>query len=86
VPLTVGTAGHIDHGKTWLVRALTGIDTDRDSFRKIPEVLGFAYCARCGLEHAWWQDEAWLADGPQSEQAPSIDRPPKRLRAEAGPR
>ena len=28
-PLTVGTAGHIDHGKTWLVRALTGKDTDR---------------------------------------------------------
>src|SRR4029453_19235600 len=27
--LTVGTAGHIDHGKTWLVRALTGVDTDR---------------------------------------------------------
>ena len=29
VALTVGTAGHIDHGKTWLVRALTGKDTDR---------------------------------------------------------
>ena len=29
VPLTVGTAGHVDHGKTWLVRALTGKDTDR---------------------------------------------------------
>ena len=29
MPLTVGTAGHIDHGKTWLVRALTGKDTDR---------------------------------------------------------
>src|SRR5688572_23151372 len=28
MPLTVGTAGHIDHGKTWLVRALTGKDTD----------------------------------------------------------
>ncbi|HET9185676.1 MAG TPA: GTP-binding protein, partial [Solirubrobacterales bacterium] len=28
-PLTVGTAGHIDHGKTTLVRALTGRDTDR---------------------------------------------------------
>src|SRR5690348_18292120 len=28
-PLTVGTAGHIDHGKTVLVRALTGVDTDR---------------------------------------------------------
>ena len=26
-PLTVGTAGHIDHGKTALVRALTGVDT-----------------------------------------------------------
>ena len=25
----VGTAGHIDHGKTALVRALTGVDTDR---------------------------------------------------------
>src|SRR5262245_53637733 len=29
MPLTVGTAGHIDHGKTWLVRALTGKETDR---------------------------------------------------------
>jgi selenocysteine-specific elongation factor len=28
-PLTLGTAGHIDHGKTALVRALTGKDTDR---------------------------------------------------------
>ena len=27
--LVVGTAGHIDHGKTSLVRALTGVDTDR---------------------------------------------------------
>ncbi len=29
MPLTLGTAGHIDHGKTALVRALTGVDTDR---------------------------------------------------------
>ena len=29
VPLTLGTAGHIDHGKTALIRALTGTDTDR---------------------------------------------------------
>ena len=28
-PLTLGTAGHIDHGKTRLVEALTGVDTDR---------------------------------------------------------
>ena len=27
--LILGTAGHIDHGKTTLVRALTGVDTDR---------------------------------------------------------
>ena len=27
--MIIGTAGHIDHGKTALVRALTGIDTDR---------------------------------------------------------
>jgi len=27
--LILGTAGHIDHGKTSLVKALTGVDTDR---------------------------------------------------------
>src|SRR3954471_4460939 len=29
MPLTLGTAGHIDHGKTALVHALTGVDADR---------------------------------------------------------
>lgn len=41
----VGTAGHIDHGKTWLVRALTGIDADRlkeEKQRGITIELGFA--------------------------------------------
>jgi selenocysteine-specific elongation factor len=45
VPLTVGTAGHIDHGKTWLVRALTGKDTDRlpeERQRGISIDLGYA--------------------------------------------
>jgi selenocysteine-specific elongation factor len=44
-PLTVGTAGHIDHGKTALVKALTGVDTDRlpeERTRGITIVLGFA--------------------------------------------
>jgi len=44
-PLTVGTAGHIDHGKTWLVRALTGKDTDRlpeERRRGISIDLGYA--------------------------------------------
>jgi selenocysteine-specific elongation factor len=41
----IGTAGHIDHGKTSLVRALTGIDTDRlpeEKRRGITIDLGFA--------------------------------------------
>ncbi len=45
-PLTLGTAGHIDHGKTTLVRALTGIDTDRlkqEKERGITIELGFAH-------------------------------------------
>lgn len=48
--VVVGTAGHIDHGKTVLVRALTGIDTDRlpeEKRRGITVDLGFA---RCDLE------------------------------------
>ena len=41
----VGTAGHIDHGKTAMVRRLTGIDTDRlpeEKQRGISIDLGFA--------------------------------------------
>ncbi|MBI2215896.1 MAG: selenocysteine-specific translation elongation factor [Candidatus Rokubacteria bacterium] len=44
--VVVGTAGHIDHGKTSLVRALTGIDTDRlpeEKARGITIDLGFAF-------------------------------------------
>jgi selenocysteine-specific elongation factor len=44
-PLTVGTAGHVDHGKTALVAALTGIDTDRlaeEKARGLSIELGFA--------------------------------------------
>ena len=45
VDLILGTAGHIDHGKTSLVRALTGVDTDRlpeEKRRGITIELGFA--------------------------------------------
>lgn len=44
--LILGTAGHIDHGKTSLVKALTGIDTDRlkeEKARGITIELGFAH-------------------------------------------
>ena len=43
--MTLGTAGHIDHGKTTLIRALTGKDTDRlkeEKERGISIELGFA--------------------------------------------
>ena len=44
--MIVATAGHIDHGKTTLVKALTGVDTDRlpeEKARGISIDLGFAY-------------------------------------------
>ena len=44
--VVVGTAGHIDHGKTSLVKALTGVDTDRlieEKERGMTIDLGFAY-------------------------------------------
>ncbi len=46
--MIVGTAGHVDHGKTALVQALTGVDTDRlkeEKARGITIDLGFAYMA-----------------------------------------
>jgi len=47
--MIVGTAGHIDHGKTTLVKALTGVDTDRlpqEKERGITIELGYAYLDR----------------------------------------
>jgi selenocysteine-specific elongation factor len=46
--IILGTAGHIDHGKTTLIKALTGIDTDRlkeEKERGITIELGFAHLA-----------------------------------------
>ena len=45
-PFVIGTSGHIDHGKTTLVKALTGVDTDRfieEKIRGITIDLGFAH-------------------------------------------
>jgi selenocysteine-specific elongation factor len=45
-PIILGTAGHIDHGKSSLIKALTGIDPDRlkeEKLRGITIELGFAY-------------------------------------------
>ncbi len=46
----VGTAGHIDHGKTALIRALTGIDTDR-----LPEEKRRGITIDLGFAHAEWE-------------------------------
>jgi selenocysteine-specific elongation factor len=51
--MIIGTAGHIDHGKTSLVRALTGVETDRlkeEKERGISIQLGYAYAPVPGSE------------------------------------
>ena len=51
--ITLGTAGHIDHGKTALVKLLTGCDTDRlkiEKERGMSIELGFAPCVISGTE------------------------------------
>jgi len=53
--LILGTAGHIDHGKTALVRALTGVDTDRlpqEKQRGITIDIGFARLDVEGVSYA----------------------------------
>ncbi|MGH9856820.1 MAG: selenocysteine-specific translation elongation factor, partial [Acidobacteriota bacterium] len=47
--IIIGTAGHIDHGKTALVKALTGIDTDR-----LPEEKARGITIDIGFAHAEW--------------------------------
>jgi len=52
--IILGTAGHIDHGKTTLIKALTGIDTDRlkeEKERGITIELGFAHMDLPGGQH-----------------------------------
>ncbi|HEY4171792.1 MAG TPA: selenocysteine-specific translation elongation factor, partial [Rhodopila sp.] len=52
VPMIIGTAGHVDHGKTALVKALTGVDTDRlaeEKRRGITIDLGYAYTGDLGF-------------------------------------
>jgi len=56
----IGTAGHIDHGKTALIKALTGIDTDRlkeEKERGITIDIGFAY----------WKENVTIIDVPGHE-------------------
>ena len=57
--MIVATAGHIDHGKTSLVKALTGVDTDRlpeEKSRGMTIDLGFAYWPLDGGERVGFVD------------------------------
>ena len=50
--MIIGTAGHVDHGKTTLIRALTGIDADRlpeEKRRGMTIDLGYAYAGALGF-------------------------------------
>lgn len=47
----------------------TGIETDPNSFRQIPDVLSRSRCPICGLEHDWSKREAWI--GESVEGSPS---------------
>lgn len=56
--IVIGTAGHIDHGKTTLVRALTGVNTDRlpeEKRRGITIDLGFAFLDAVGPDDSSWR-------------------------------
>jgi hypothetical protein len=44
----------------------TGIETDLQNFRALPDVLAHSRCPLCGLEHAWWRREA-LLEGMEKE-------------------
>lgn len=62
--LVIGTAGHIDHGKSSLVRALTGTDTDRlpeEKARGVTIELGFAHLS---LEDGQENYEVGIVDVP----------------------
>ncbi len=57
--IIIGTAGHVDHGKTTLIEALTGRDTDRlreEKERGISIELGFAPRLICPADvgPGWW--------------------------------
>src|SRR5574337_1541848 len=64
MPYVIGTAGHVDHGKSTLVRAPTGIDPDRLKEEKAREMtidLGFAWLT---LPHLNGSEQIGIIDVP----------------------
>ena len=40
----------------------TGIEIDELTFAHLPDVKAYAFCPRCGRDHAWWKSSAWIAE------------------------
>ncbi len=40
----------------------TGIEIDERTFAHLPDVKAYAFCPRCGRDHAWWKNSAWIAE------------------------
>ena len=68
--MIIGTAGHIDHGKTSLIRRLTGKDTDRlpeEKRRGISIELGYAYLPTAETDTSGEPDVMGFVDVPGHE-------------------
>ena len=84
--MIIGTAGHIDHGKTSLVRVLTGVDGDRlkeEKSRGITIDIGFAYMPGRDGEVIGFVGSTGRSTGAFGERravlAPSLAGPPLAL-------
>ena len=51
--------------RTWQAIA-TGIDTDPDTFKQLPDVPSEVRCPACGGQHAWRPSQAWLVHERQN--------------------
>ena len=72
--MLIGTAGHIDHGKTALVKALTGVDADRlpeEKARGITLDLGYAYVPLADGGALGLVEGSAAQDGTASASAPA---------------
>lgn len=47
----------------------TGIETDANSFERLPDVRSKVECPHCGMRHEWAPKDAWLADSASGHHA-----------------
>jgi translation initiation factor 2 gamma subunit (eIF-2gamma) len=79
--MIIGTSGHVDHGKTALVKALTGVETDRLKEEKTREVMGASFRPdkSCRRAQALAQFRNSVSSRGRDRENPGI-RQPRRLR------